>query len=214
VAAKGIEVAKTVLYTDSAFSYSTQMASAELRFASAGVTHVLNIPPVAAVMLFFMDVAQTQQYHPRYGFTSYDVLNQAPNDLPHSQLTGSMGVGFDPGYDAAPAVSPQPNAEAKACDNNERRAGVGNNTPLSIGNARDFCDALNLFVKAATAGGGFTAADLTAGMAAVGHSFVPGGTFGSKLSASDHSMPAYVRDLFWQPSCSCYEYRGGLHAMG
>ncbi|HWA65750.1 MAG TPA: hypothetical protein VG899_05200 [Mycobacteriales bacterium] len=214
VAAKGIQVAQTFAYTDSALSYSGQMAAAELRFAAAGVTHVINIPPVAAAMLFFIDTAQAQGYHFRYAFTSYDLPNQAVADLPHAQLAGAMGVGFDPGYDAIPAVTPKPNAAATACDRTQRRAGVANSTPLEIGNARDYCDALNLFVQAATAGGGFTADDIAAGMASVGRRFVPGGAFGSKLSASDHSMPAYVRDLFWTPSCTCFAYRGGLHPMG
>jgi ABC-type branched-subunit amino acid transport system substrate-binding protein len=213
VRATGIQVAKTFLYTDSLGAYGAQMAAAELQFASAGVTHVLNIPPVAGAMLFFLEVAQAQGYHPRLGITSYDLPNQDASDLPHQSLLGAMGVGFDPGDDAVPSQTPKPNAPAKACDHAERRAGVSNTTPLSIGTARQLCDALNLFVKAATAGGGFTAEDIAAGMAAAGPNFVPGATYGSQLSATNHSMPANLRDLFWQPSCTCFQYRGGLHPI-
>jgi hypothetical protein len=124
-----------------------------------------------------------------------------------------MGVGFDPGDDAVLSQTPKPNGPAKKCDLAERRAGVSNTTPLSIGTARQLCDALNLFVQAATAGGGFTAADISAGMAAAGPHFVPAATFGSSLSATNHSMPASVRDLVWQPSCTCFQYRGGLHPL-
>lgn len=213
VRAKGIQVAKTFLYTDTLGSYGGEMAASELQFAAAGVTHVLNIPPVAAAMLFFMTTAQTQGYHPRYGITSYTLPNQDPSDLPHGQLVGAMGVGFNPGDDAVPAELPKPNGPARTCDRWERSAGVRNTTPISIGVARQLCDAFNLFVQAATAGGGFTPDAISAGMAAVGPRFVPAATFGSALSATNHSMPAYLRDLVWQPSCPCFKYTGGLHPM-
>ncbi|HWB67921.1 MAG TPA: hypothetical protein VG708_13940 [Mycobacteriales bacterium] len=210
VRSAGYDVAKAFSYKDSLDGYTTEMGSAVLQFAAAGVTHVLNIPPIALEELFFYDAASQQHYFPRSGVTSFSLPNQQVADLPHKELVGEVGISWTP-TDASPV--PAPSAQARQCDAYAKAAGIRDTTGLQVENFRGVCDAIRLFVAAAQAGGGFTAADLAAGMAKVGARFAPASTYSSELSASNHGLPGEVRDFRFDSSCTCMKYFGGLHPI-
>ena len=207
------DVVSPFFYTDSAQSYGSQMSSAVLQFAAAGVTHVISIPPVAAALLFFSQSAESQHYRPRYAMTSYTLPSQAAGDLPAGQINGALGIGWFPGDDVAMAQAPPPDPAAVTCNAALKQAGVDYTTELELGNAWAFCDAVTLFVDAAEAGGGFGAGSISSGMAVAGAHFAPAATFGSGLSDQDHALPGEVRDLAYTKACSCFEYIGPPQPM-
>lgn len=202
------DVASTFLYDDSAQSYGSEMDSAVLQFGAAGVTHVINIPPINAALLFFSEAAESQHYRPRYAMTSYSWPNQAQGDMPAAQVNGAMGIGWFPGVDVGNAQAPAPGAAEQACDSDFKQANVNNTNPLAIGYALALCDDITLFVQAADASGGFSPVALAAGIAQVGPHFSPAATFESVLSSSNHFLPGAVRDLAYFVSCKCFEYTG------
>lgn len=70
------------------------------------------------------------------------------------------------------------------------------------------CDAMRLGVRAMVDGQGLDAQSIFAGATRAGASFSSGFTFASGLSADRLFMPAAVRDLAWNPGCSCFRYVG------
>lgn len=211
--AKGIAVGATFLYQEALNSYGSDARAATLKFAAAKVTHVLNIPPIAAAMLFFTQSAENQKYRPRYGITSYSIPSQWEANFPKAQQSGAMGVGFNPGYDASASRQPAKSAAAKSCDAILRAGGVNETNPLPANNARLFCDSLQLFVSAAKVSGSFAPEAIAAGMAKVGPTFAPAAVFGSMLSATNHWVPGQVRDIAYATACSCFSYSGGNHDL-
>jgi hypothetical protein len=45
-------------------------------------------------------------------------------------------------------------------------------------------------------------------MPLAGPKLLTAGTFGSTLSASNHGVPGYYRDLRYDQSCACFTYNG------
>lgn len=202
--ARGITVGASFAYDDAPQSYGGQMRAAVLKFKAAGVTHVMNIPPLAGAELFFLQAARSQHYQPRYALTTYSLPSQAGGDAPAGQLNGAMGIGWSPGVDVPTAQ--KPNAAAATCDATMHKYGVDTTTPFKAGNARATCDVVNLFVAAATAGGGLDAPSIARGMAIVGPSYRPGSTFSSALSETNHWLPGGARDLAYNETCKCFSY--------
>jgi hypothetical protein len=64
--------------------------SSVLKFRSAGVDHVMSSAIPGGIGVAFQPTAQSQDYHPRYGLTSYDAINGMAAD----QATNALAVGW------------------------------------------------------------------------------------------------------------------------
>lgn len=193
-----------------------QSSSEVLRFASAGVTHVLDLPPVEADILFFQEAADRQHYHPRYGLTSFDLplsVQQNPTLAPPDQQIGSLGIGWQPDNDVDAAHDPGRLPGSRRCLRALSRGGQTFNSSqrraafIAVG----FCDAVYLLRDAALAARSFTPSALLTGIPLAGPGLLTAGTFRSALSATNHGLPGYYRYLQYRASCSCFAYVGGNH---
>jgi hypothetical protein len=67
-----------------------QVQSAVLKFRAAGVDHVMSAAIPGGIGVAFQPTAQSQDYHPRYGLTSYDAIADENSD----QATNALAVGW------------------------------------------------------------------------------------------------------------------------
>ncbi|MCU1596017.1 MAG: hypothetical protein JWO12_3409, partial [Frankiales bacterium] len=184
-----------------------------LAFTSAGVTHVLDLPPVELEVALFQRVAETQGYRPRYGITSFDLpltVEENPTIASPAQQAGSMGIGWQPFNDtnASKDAGLMPGgrrcfaalkAGGQTFSSSARRAALV---------ATQACDGLYLLRDAIVGGQGFTGADILRAMPTIGPRFTPAATFGSVLSGKDRGVPGFFRDLTYDTGCSCFGYKG------
>jgi len=210
--ASGQQVASEFYYPPS--GSGSQSQAEVLNFASAKVTHVLDLPPVELEVALFQRQAEDQHYRPRYGITSFDLpLTVEENSAvaPPVQQIGSIGIGWQPLNDTSTPKDVGDMPGGKRCFAALKAGGQtfnGSTRRAAFAGAL-VCDAFYLLRDAMVGGKGFTGADILQAMPTVGPTFTPAGTFGSVLSGNDHGVPGYYRDLQYQAACSCFAYLGG-----
>jgi hypothetical protein len=190
----------------------TDASGAVLRLKSDGITHVLYCD---LTLFAVAQQAESQHYRPRYGVSTFNTpvlfLQGLVSD---SQLAGSVGVGFAPTLDVDAQhdlASGGPAGEA-ACRALAKRHGVtySGSRRLAQGILYDTCDILALVVSAAKATNALDGTAVMRGIGLVGSQLRSAYTFTSGLSPSVRANPSSTRDLFFDGSCRCYQYRGGL----
>ena len=183
-----------------------QIQGAVLYFAGNNVTHLISSDIELSA---FMSNAESQGYRPRYGVSTYNspLANLQGLGGPN-QNKGAVGVGWAPNYDVERSADPGPRGAAqKRCDNALTAKGQGNQSErLAIAFGYSICDAFQLYVQAAQAGGGLDAAAVQRGSAALGPRLGTALGFASSLRQPAPFLPGRVRDIAWTPSCSCYRY--------
>jgi hypothetical protein len=184
-----------------------------LQLQSAQVTHVLDLPPIAAEIWLFQGAAERQRYRPRYGFTSFNLplsMEENAGIVPEAQQIGSMGIGWQPFNDtnAAHDIGPMPGSARclGALKRGGQKFGSTNRRAALI--AVELCDAFYLLRDAAVAGNGLDDSALLAGIPLAGPRFAPAGTFRSVLTGQDHGVPGYYRDQKYRTDCTCFVYVG------
>ena len=193
--ARGITVVPDVQYsTQSLNAEGAAMSNAVLSFNSAGVTHVLSSD---SDVLLFMQAADKQQYHPRYGLTSYHAPAAALQAIvPASQLVGALGIGWLPISDVDAAHSPGSVGSGEAaCRKTMAKHGVDVTAAGAATVAFADCDAVGLLTQAFARVGGLAAEQLRRGVVVVGPSFSSALVWSSALSASRADLPGSARDI-------------------
>ena len=213
----GVSTADPFYYDASGLGSASQAEVLQLQ--SAGVTHVLDLPPVAAEIWFFQGAAERQHYRPRYGFTSFNLplsVEQNSGLVPPVQQVGSMGIGWQPYNDTNAAHDPGRMPGSARCLSGLLRGGqkFGSGDRRAALLASQLCDAFYLLRDAAVAGKGLDGAAILAGTPLAGPRFAPAATFGSVLAGRDHGVPGYYRDQQYLASCSCFVYSGPKRAFG
>lgn len=195
---------------------------AVLRFASAGITHVLPFDAQGAgIGIFFAQGADSQRYYPRYGLNS-GVGGQTGLDTglwPVSQLRGSMGFGWVPLLDLAypdnPDDGPYSNDARRRCLELMVKNGQAMNSSIVKRQAIAKCDELQLVKSALEAGGPTISRDsLIAGLQRLGSRFESGLTFSTRYDRGHHDGAAAVRNFAFQPACTCFRYTGPSTPIG
>ena len=213
---QGLGVASVFFYDPVGLGAKSQ--SEVLQFQSANVTHLLDLPPVAAEIWLFQAAAEQQQYRPRYGFTSFNLplsVEENASIVPPKQQIGSMGIGWQPYNDTNAAHDPGPVPGAKRCLAALAQGGqtFGGGTRRGALIAVQLCDAFYLLADGLREGKGFTGSDLLAGMPLAGQQLTTAGTFGGGLTTTDHGLPGAYRDQHYDTGCSCFVYSGPTHAL-
>lgn len=197
------------------FAYSDPaqgQSASSFYFKANGVTHVIVTD---VEMTAFQNSAAGEHYYPRYGITTY---NDPYSNLESSGLTptgtnnGAMGVGWVPALDVSQTNDPGLTPGGAHCLQVMTKAGQNVGGPLRLAEAYAFsiCDSLYLIARGAQAGGGFTAADIFAGIMRIGPTFSPANGFATALTPSQPYVQGAVRDLSWDSTCSCMKYGAAI----
>lgn len=175
-----------------------------LKFSNDGVTRVINI---AFSPIGFMQHAEAQQYHPRYGLDSSvgpETIRTALKGA-SGQLKGMVGVGWIPSSDTGSAKAVTPTGQR--CLTLMKRAGENTDNSTTASLMEQFCDA-GWFLQAATnaardaSGPGLVrGARLTKG-------YVSASSFGADMTSGRSDGLSRYRDFAYQEGCSCIQYVG------
>ena len=188
------------------YAKARDMSPAVLHFAGNGVTHVIASN---ADLFSFQLAASSQGYRPRYGITSVNAPQTfLETESPAGQNDGAMGVGWSPSLDVNDAHDPGDTGPGETeC---KRILAMGGQTfggkRLAEAVALAFCDGLRLVAAGATAGGGFTGAQVDLGMQRVAGSFRTAFGFRTGLGRDRRFVPGGIRDLIWDSDCRCFRY--------
>ncbi|HUR51443.1 MAG TPA: hypothetical protein VMZ11_04905 [Mycobacteriales bacterium] len=176
-------------------------------FNGNGVTHVI----VADLELTaFQNSAQSQQYKPRYGITSYnDPYTNLESLSPKGANNGALGIGWAPAYDVSDANDPGSTGPGeKRCMALQEKAGQrfsGKRTARLYALAA--CDSILLAVQGAVAAHGLDAGSIYRGALRVSPAFSTAVSFGnSSLTPTHLFTPSSARDLAWFADCECFKY--------
>lgn len=195
LAALGYRNVESFPYTGDPSTLSSQMSSAQLRFAAGNVTHVILESVDAA--LYFLPAAEKQQYRPRYGVHSLDGLALLAQTLPNRQFVGAMGIGWSQYGDVAGAADPGDSPAATSCRRLMTSAGQDTSSRVAFLNMAAICDTFDVIVAAAKASGKADAAGLRAGIESLDKQMPSAYTIGLRFGPRQHDGVAAVRDLMY-----------------
>jgi hypothetical protein len=183
-----------------------QIQSAVLRFQANGVTHVLALDYGGYFGLFFLPSAEKNQYHPRYGLTSYSAPYALQSlGIPEQQLRNVSGVGWIPGADVDPRNWPPESAGAARCRAIALAAGLPHGKTDS-GTILSYCETLFFLKAVADRAGAVQSRSLLAAVEAMGTAYRSVGTFATRFGPARHDGASMVRDFRWSTQCSCFAY--------
>jgi hypothetical protein len=176
-------------------------------FNGNGVTHIIVTD---LELTAFQNSAQSQQYKPRYGISSYnDPYTNLETLSPKGANNGAMGIGWAPAYDVSDANDPGDTGPGRATC--LKLMADGGQTFSGRRTARLFayaaCDSIRLAIEGARAGRGFDKASIYRGALAVSPTFSTAVSFGSSALGPGHLFtPSSARDLQWFTDCECFKY--------
>jgi hypothetical protein len=199
---------------------SAAVKSAELKFASSGVDHVIMFEGNGGLSLFFMNNASSQDYHPRYGVNSssaLEVLVEGHEAQP-SQAHGAVGFGWIPGFDLPAAQNPDngpySNPARRQCLAIMADYGITFPSSNAEGEALGLCSRLFLIQMALNATPKLiTRNTFVHAVDAIGSRFTGGGTLGEFLGPGRHDGVSKIYYWHWVDSCptgggGCMTYTG------
>lgn len=185
-----------------------QTESAELKFASDCVDHVIVEAPNPIVPMLFMNDASQQNYTPRYGWYSDNDIPAAQREVGKAgaQLHGSMGVGWQP-YMDVPTSEFDATAKAPAAHCMAVLAAEGYpNDPDVL-----TCDSLLILQPIyGTRSEPISVSRFVSGVDAVGATYAPATTYGAFFSDAHRAGTSQYRDVAFNDACTCMQYSSGL----
>jgi hypothetical protein len=188
-------------------SIAAQMQSAALQFRSSDVDRVLTLDYQGTLQYFFMNNAQSQRYHPKYGLATWSDAEFLRANAPAEQLAGSSGIGWIPGYDLSVRQLPL-DEPRKRCLQVMKSAQMPaleaqTDTLLQLRACEEVFFAQALLNTATD----LSPAGLAAAAASLGSRPSYSG-FAQRFSRSKLWGALAYRDLAYDTSCSCFAYRG------
>jgi len=174
---------------------SSGTANAVLTFQAKGVTHVFQ------PNIFFLQGAERQGYHPRYGFDDSIGADSLSEFTPAEQLEGALGAGYSPYMEVA-EVKPTP-AGAR-CFEILRKAGEVATAQSTRWGQTQVCDVFQLLAAAVRAGGELTAAGMMRGVERLGSSFGAAMTYETWFAPGRRDGATSVRDYSYNMACTCF----------
>jgi ABC-type branched-subunit amino acid transport system substrate-binding protein len=157
----GIPVETAAYSTNTAETAST-FNSAVLKFKDAGVTNVIFGP--GPVQMLFQNAAESQQYRPRYAFTSRNNMRFGVNLAPPAQFKDAVLVGWNPWLDGVPATEQPANSAVAACQKVYPPGQILGTESLTFG----WCDEVTFLHEAGKNAPNLTAAGIAKGVAKLG----------------------------------------------
>jgi hypothetical protein len=182
-----------------------QLAGVVLKFNTEGITHILT----NGLLSFIPRVADTQNYRPRYGVSSWDSLQVAAGTAPARQFAGAVGIGWTPSVDVDAAHDPGPSVAGRQCLALMRAAGQDTSDRTTAAVMESSCEQFGLLRAALANAVGLGPTVLRDGVESLGDSFLSTLTFGERFTASRHAGVSAFRPVrFDSTGCSCFTYAG------
>jgi hypothetical protein len=176
-----------------------------LRFRSEGITHVIFQLTLTALPFLVMPAAESQGYHPRYGFTSGDLPDFLSQNVPAAQLRRAAVVGWSRIADLGERQTFDDSEAMKTCMKIVASAGLSN-PAQGYGVV---CDPFLFLQAALNRSPRVSAAGFRAGVDALGSTFslldAPATSFGPNR----FSGPSAIRPLTFDEPCACFKYVSG-----
>jgi ABC-type branched-subunit amino acid transport system substrate-binding protein len=204
---------------------SAAVKSAQLKFASSGVDHVIMFEGNGGLSLFFMNNAYTQGYRPRYGLNSSSGIEQLieGGEVQPSQAQGALGFGWIPGFDIPAALNPDngpySSPARRQCLAIMADHGITFPSTNAEGVALGACSRLFLLKKALdTTPKLVNIATFIRAVDAIGAKFDDGGSLGEFLGTGHHDGVSKVYYWQWQAKCpvgsgGCMNYVGSRRTI-
>ena len=194
--------------------------SAQLAFATAGVTHVIPFESNGGLSTFFLPTARTQGYYPRYGISTasgFEALREA-GVADNRQFNGAVGFGWVPSVDLQPSDNPEKgrysNEARRHCRQVLRDHGITPDSGNAEGIALGACANLYLLREAAAkTPERLTVATLAEAIESLGDSYEAAGGFGLAFAPGRHDGAAKAYHWSYSEACACFRYSGSLHTV-
>jgi substrate-binding family protein len=183
---------------------NVELANHILRFKRAGVNRVLFFVGTGEFHFFYFTQADSQDFTPRYGMSSNDLLTLSTENAPEGQLDGAVAVGWAPGFDTIAAKDPGLNAAAKTCKQALAQGGV--NDPWRGRNVK--CDSYFFLKRVLDRAPALNVRGVRAAVEAIGTSYEAVTVLAARFGPGRYDGPSRWRDLTYQASCSCFVYSG------
>lgn len=209
----GLQVAEEVVSTlpentAGTGTIASEMANAVLRFRAARIDRVIFVSYNALLPFFFMPQAESQGYRPAYGLSSGDMPSWLAINVPVTQLSGAIAVGWVPTDDVALAQDPGDNPTKALCLELMRGAGQQFPDRISETTALGYCDALLYLDAVIDATGDISVGAIRVGTAALADSYRSPYTIRSVFAPQRRDAAAVVRDVVFVDDCACFVYEG------
>lgn len=193
---------------------STAMSAAVLKFKSEGVTHVLPTPDGAAMGIFMTAIAESQDYRPAYGTTSFS--GGSPITASDSQARNWVAIAWDVLTFRTSTTEPAaaegqyaPNPARQHCDEVVARVQAGAHS------FHKFCDAVGFLAAALDGSAEVSPAALLAGAEALGAGVPAASAQGpNRWGPGRYDAAASVRVGKWNVSAGQYELISDVLEVG
>ena len=189
---------------------SAAISSAVLSFQSKGIDHVFIQDGAAGIFggggltLLFLQNAESQSYHPRYGFNTNNYPGSS--NYPASQESGMLAITASD-LEAADDAGIAPNAARDRCMAQMKKRGLrvgASNTREVAANACQLAWFLEEALK--RTGGNTTLAGVVAGAESIGTAFRSPVVYGTRLARGQHDGVALFRNAMFDDGCGCMKF--------
>jgi hypothetical protein len=219
LAAHGLRVEKEIAFNEpqtvAAFSdVAASSANGILQLRSSRIDRVIFLDEGGIIPFFFLPEAESQGYHPRYGFMSNQQMAGAlQQQMPKAQLLNSRGVGWLPPQDVDFANDPGKTPGRALCLKIFADAGISIPAHQTQLEALRYCDAI-LFLGAALRGASAPSpAALQQGASSLGDSFSSALAFTTHFGPGGYGGPSVYRNVLFDDPCGCFRYTGPLRPI-
>lgn len=187
-----------------------EISSAILRFRTNGITHVMFLDPSAVSELLFLNQAESQNYHPRYGFGQSGAAALRSTGVPAAQFVGSLTVGWFPRLDGVSAGETLYPPAEKRCLDLYAKNGIAFDSDNARRHAADICDSFDVLAIVVNGLGTDVNADsIVAGARQLGPT-PGGGTYRLRLGGVRRDGVDLVRYNAYASDCDCWHYLGAV----
>ncbi|MHB8463989.1 MAG: ABC transporter substrate-binding protein [Acidimicrobiales bacterium] len=187
---------------------TSQFSSAVLRFKAAQVDHVMATPDAGDTEIFFTQVAQSQNYHPRYAFSTANAP-AAWSTEPAGQRPGALNISYsllDLGLSnpSARQMATNPASPARArCEALYK----GHTGSSAVSFAYGICDAMNFLAAGLAGASSITPAALVAGVERLGSGFsLADGYAPASFGPAHYDGGVATRVMAWNESALEWQY--------
>jgi hypothetical protein len=189
---------------------SSSIGSAVLKFRSDGITHVVIFDQQGRITSFFTPQAESQQYRPRYGFTSQAgfQVGLTGGGVPPAQAKDAAGIGWLPAFDV-PVDMKKLSAGAKRCSDFFGSKGMPANGANAMVIQQFQCQDAWLLDTVMDQLTSNVTRDAFVGLVDAGSPLETAANIGIGFDRLHHDGVEVVRNVGWNGECGCFRYVGG-----
>lgn len=201
------------LYTAADTSGASDYNGGVLKFKTQGIDRVFFAP--GGQPYYFALAASSQGYRPHYALNSLEYPTTLSDNLPASQLSGSMGLGWSPYFDLpSTAWASVTTPGITRCRTAMRSAAQDFSSGTTLGIAAWICDEWYFLRDALASATGTDDVSFRQSAEALGSTFRSASTFRTSLAPGrTHDGATAYRLLAFDDGCSCYRYRTAVRPL-